>query len=625
MKDFLPVSAEDMRARGWRQCDFICVTGDAYVDHPSFGVALIARLLEAEGYRVGLIPRPDWRSCADWKRLGRPRLAFLITAGNIDSMVSNYTAARKPRRGDVYAPGGKGGGRPDRACIVYSVRAREAYKGVPVILGGLEASLRRLSHYDYWDEKVRRSILLDAKADLLVYGMGEHQMREIARRLAAGREAQAAEDLRGIPGTVYASPELPEDWNGILLPSFEEAAADPASFADSFKTQYIHTDPLRSLPLAEGCGEGRLRRFVIQNPPAATLSREEFDRVYELPYARAYHPMYKAEGGVPAIAEVKFSLTSCRGCFGSCSFCSLSFHQGRIVQGRGRQSLIREARELTRDPDFKGYIHDLGGPTANFSGPACAKQMTAGSCAHRECLFPRPCKNLRADHSEYLAALRELRGLPGVKKVFIRSGIRFDYLLADADDTFFNELCEHHVSGQLKVAPEHVAGKVLAAMGKPEHGVYTQFEKKYTAINARLGKKQYLVPYFISGHPGSDLAAAVALAEYFRDRRFIPEQVQDFYPTPGTISTCMYHTGIDPRTGEKIFVPKSYHEKAMQRALMQYKNPKNYRLVYEALMRAGRGDLIGAGPKCLIRAGSARDSAGRVRRNSVQQKSARTH
>jgi uncharacterized radical SAM protein YgiQ len=416
MKDFLPVSVEDMRARGWQQCDFICVTGDAYVDHPSFGAALIARLLEAEGYNVGVIPRPDWRSPDDFKRLGRPRLAFLITAGNIDSMVSNYTAARKPRRDDAYAPGGKGGGRPDRASIVYAVRAREACKGVPVILGGLEASLRRLSHYDYWDDKVRRSVLLDAKADILVYGMGERQICEIARRLASAREAQTAADLKGIPGTVYASSELPEGWNGILLPQFEDAAAQPETFAASFKTQYLHTDPLRSLPLAEPYGAGSQRRFVIQNPPAMILSREEFDRVYELPYARAYHPSYEAEGGVPAIAEVRFSLTSCRGCFGSCSFCSLTFHQGRIVQGRGRESLIREAQMLTGEPDFKGYIHDVGGPTANFRGPACAKQTSAGSCAGRECLFPKPCKNLRADHSDYLALLRELRALPKVKK-----------------------------------------------------------------------------------------------------------------------------------------------------------------------------------------------------------------
>jgi uncharacterized radical SAM protein YgiQ len=555
--------------------------------------------LEAEGYKVGLISRPDRKSPADWKRLGIPRLAFLITAGNIDSMVSNYTVARKPRREDVYAPGGKSGGRPDRACIVYTTRAREAYKGVPVILGGLEASLRRLSHYDFWDNRVRRSLLLDAKADILVYGMGESQILEIAKRLSASRRGGQDADLSGIPGTVYAAPQLPKDWNGILLPSFEEVSASPARFAESFKIQYAHTDPVRGLPLAEPCAGGS--RFVIQNPPAPPLSRKEFDRVYELPYTRTYHPSYEAEGGVPAISEVKFSLTSCRGCFGSCSFCALSFHQGRVVSSRSRESLLKEAREMSADPAFKGYIHDVGGPTANFRAPACKQQIEKGACPGRECLFPKPCKNLRVDHSDYLALLRELRALPKVKKVFIRSGIRFDYLMEDSDESFFHELCEHHISGQLKVAPEHISPKVLAAMGKPEHSVYRRFEKKYAAINARLGKKQYLVPYFISGHPGSDLSAAIDLAEYFRDRHFTPQQVQDFYPTPGTLAACMYYTEMDPRTGKKIFVPKSYREKAMQRALMQYKNPKNRALVIEALRQAGRTALIGYGPTCLIR------------------------
>ncbi|MDR1315793.1 MAG: YgiQ family radical SAM protein [Spirochaetales bacterium] len=599
MKEFLPVCEEDMRRRGWQQCDFVCVTADAYVDHPSFGIAIISRLLEAEGYKVGLISRPDWKSPAGWKRLGRPRLAFLITAGNIDSMVSNYTVARKPRRGDVYAPGGKSGGRPDRACIVYTARAREAYKGVPVILGGLEASLRRLSHYDFWDDRVRRSVLLDAKADILVYGMGEYQILEIAKRLSASRRGGQEADLSGIPGTVYAAPRLSKDWNGILLPSFEEVSSSPARFAESFKIQYANTDPVRGLPLAEPCAGGS--RFVIQNPPAPPLSRGEFDRVYELPYTRTYHPLYEAEGGVPAISEVKFSLTSCRGCFGSCSFCALSFHQGRVVSSRSRESLLREAREMSADPAFKGYIHDVGGPTANFRAPACGRQTVQGACPGRECLFPKPCKNLRVDHSDYLALLRELGALPKVKKVFIRSGIRFDYLMEDSDESFFRELCEHHISGQLKVAPEHISPKVLAAMGKPEHSVYRKFEKKYAAMNARLGKKQYLVPYFISGHPGCDLAAAIELAEYFRDRHFTPQQVQDFYPTPGTLAACMYYTEIDPRTGKKIFVPKSYREKAMQRALMQYKNPKNRALVIEALRQAGRTALIGYGPKCLIR------------------------
>ena len=588
-----------MERRGWDGLDFVCVTGDAYVDHPSFGIAVISRLLEAEGWKVGIISRPDWRSAADFKRLGRPRLAFLVTAGNIDSMVSNYTVAKKPRREDVYAPGGKSGFRPDRASIVYSVRSREAYKGVPVILGGLEASLRRLAHYDYWDDKVRRSILLDAKADLLVYGMGERQILEAARRLAEA--ADETPDLTGIPGTAHAASGPPKDRKCLVLPSFEEVSADPKVYAKSFRIQHDNTDPFRSLPLAEPYGEGRERRWVVQNPPADPLSPADFDRTFDLPYMRTYHPMYEAEGGVPSILEVKFSLISSRGCFGSCTFCSLTFHQGRIVQGRSHESILREARELTSEPDFKGYIHDLGGPTANFRGPACAKQTRSGSCADRECLFPGPCKNLKIDHRDYLSLLRELRAVPKVKKVFIRSGIRYDYLLADPDGTFFTELCEYHVSGQLKVAPEHVSARVLAAMGKPGLGVYKKFEERYREINARLGKKQYLVPYFISSHPGSDLAAAVELAEYFRDNRFIPEQVQDFYPTPGTLATCMYHTGIDPRTGKTVYVPRTYREKAMQRALMQFKNPKNYDLVHEALVAAGRTDLVGFGPKCLIR------------------------
>lgn len=605
MTDFLPVSRKDMEARGWDRLDFVCVTGDAYVDHPSFGVAIVSRLLEAEGYRVGVIAQPDWRSPADFKRLGRPRLAFLVTAGNIDSMVSNYAVSGKPRKEDVYSAGGKAGLRPDRASIVYSVRAREAYKGVPIVLGGLEASLRRLAHYDYWENKVRRSVLLDAKADLVVYGMGERQILDIARRLSAaaeevrpggGEARRIGEILSGIPGTVESASSLPPGFRGIVLPTYEETAADPDAFAKSFKIQYDNTDPFRSLPLAEPAGG----RFVLQNPPAEPLSPEELDRVYGLPYARTYHPMYEGDGGVPSIREVRFSIASSRGCFGACTFCSLTFHQGRIVRGRSRKSIVEEAEALSRLPDFKGYIHDVGGPTANFRSPACAKQLESGACPDRQCLFPGPCRNLVVDHSEYLGILRELRALPRVKKVFIRSGIRFDYLAADPDSTFFEELCEHHVSGQLKVAPEHVADRVLAAMGKPRADVYRTFEKRYREINDRLGKKQYLVPYFISSHPGSDLAAAIELAEYLRDRKFIPEQVQDFYPTPGTLATCMYHTGVDPRTGKSVYVPKSHREKAMQRALLQYRNPKNHDLVREALVMAGRTDLIGPGPKCLI-------------------------
>ena len=624
MTSFLPVSKEDLAARGWDQLDFVCVTGDAYVDHPSFGIAIVSRLLEAEGYKVGVIAQPDWKSPGDFKKLGRPRLAFLITAGNIDSMVSNYAVSGKPRKEDVYAAGGRAGLRPDRASIVYSVRAREAYKGVPIILGGLEASLRRLSHYDFWENKVRRPILLDAKADLVVYGMGERQILEAARRLAASRSGNAepenggeagtarppakpGEILAGIPGTVYAASALPEDFDGLVLPSFEETQADPKAFAKSFKIQYENTDPFRGLPLAEPAGG----RYVIQTKPREPLSPENLDRVYGLPFARTYHPMYEAEGGVPSIQEVRFSIASSRGCFGSCTFCSLTFHQGRIVGGRSRESILAEAKILTALPDFKGYIHDVGGPTANFRSPACAKQLKSGACGDRQCLFPGPCKNLVVDHSEYLGLLREIRALPKIKKVFIRSGIRFDYLVADPDETFFEELCEHHVSGQLKVAPEHVSDRVLKAMGKPSAEAYRRFEKRYKEINERLGKKQYLVPYFISSHPGSDLAAAIELAEYFRDGKFIPEQVQDFYPTPGTLATCMYHTGVDPRTGKSVYVPKTYHEKAMQRALLQYKNPKNYDLVREALTKAGRTDLIGSGPKCLIRDRRTRDGAAR--------------
>lgn len=592
-----------MEERGWDRVDFVCVTGDAYVDHPSFGIAVVSRLLESHGFRVALLSQPDWRSAADFKRFGRPRLGFLITAGNLDSMVNAYTAARKRRSRDVYSPGGAAQRRPDRASIVYAVRAREAYKGVPIILGGLEASLRRLGHYDYWDDRVRRSILLDAKADLLVYGMGESQIGELSRRLAAGENVGTITD---IPGTVYATSTAPEPGSTGMLPPFEDAAADPRRFAESFRIQYDNTDPVTGRRLAEpyrmpNAPSGDGARWVIQNPPAPPLSREEMDRVYSLPYARAWHPMYEGDGGVPALEEVKFSLTSSRGCFGSCSFCALTFHQGRSVVSRSHGSLEEEAQLLTRDPTFKGYIHDVGGPTANFRFPACAKQLTRGACRDRQCLYPAPCRSLRIDHEDYLTLLRRLRKLPGVKKVFVRSGIRFDYLLADEKSRFFEELCEHHISGQLKVAPEHVSAKVLSAMGKPSHTVYEAFEKRYMETNRRLSKKQFLVPYFISGHPGSDLAAAVELAEYFRDHRFIPEQVQDFYPTPGTLATCMFHTGIDPRNGRKIYVPREAREKSMQRALMQFRDPRNYALVCEALTAAGREDLIGNGPKCLVK------------------------
>jgi uncharacterized radical SAM protein YgiQ len=612
---FLPVSARDLEQRGWDRADFVCVTGDAYVDHPSFGIAVISRLLESHGFRVSILSQPDWRSASDFRRFGRPRLGFLITAGNLDSMVNAYTAAKKRRSRDVYSPGGASRRRPDRASIVYAVRAREAYKGVAIILGGLEASLRRLGHYDYWDNSVRRSILLDSKADLVVYGMGESQIVEIAERLHAGDPVGTITD---VPGTVYATSTEPAAGTAELLPPFEETAVDPYRYVESFRIQYDNTDPVTGRRLAESyrtpnAPGGESTRWVIQNPPAPPLSREAMDRIYALPFARGWHPMYESDGGVPALNEVKFSLTSSRGCFGSCSFCALTFHQGRNVVSRSHRSLLGEAMLLTRDPQFKGYIHDVGGPTANFRFPACAKQATRGSCPDRQCLFPTPCRSLRIDHEDYLELLRRLRSLPGVRKVFVRSGIRFDYLLADEKSRFFEELCEHHISGQLKVAPEHVSDQVLSAMGKPPRRVYEAFERRYTEINRRLGKKQFLVPYFISGHPGSNLASAIELAEYFRDRRFIPEQVQDFYPTPGTLATCMFHTGIDPHTGRRIYVPREPREKAMQRALMQFRNPKNWSLVRDALTAASREDLIGTGPRCLIKPRGQSAARSRVR------------
>ncbi len=594
-RDFLPVCKEDMQKRGWEEVDFICVTGDAYVDHPSFGTAVISRILEAEGYRVGIIARPNWKNADDFRKLGKPRLAFLISAGCVDSMVANYTVSHKPRRQDAYAPGGIGGGRPDRACIAYAARAKEAFKGVKVFLGGLEASLRRFSHYDFWSDTVRRSILLDAKADGVMYGMSEYQAVELAHRL------ERCEDFSDIRGMVVASSKLPENWNGIVLPEFEVSSTNKEIYAKSFKIQYENTDPFRSKALAESYTMGATKRYVIQNPPALPVTTEEFDRVYELPYVRNYHPMYESEGGVPSIKEVRFSVISVRGCYGSCSFCALTFHQGRIIQSRSHESLIREVTELTKYPDFKGYIHDVGGPTANFRAPACKHQMKRGACLEKECLFPGPCNQLEVTHEDYLELLRKLRSIEGIKKVFVRSGIRYDYLIYDNDKTFFNELCEHHISGQLKVAPEHIDDTVLAAMGKPQYKVYEKFEKEYHAINTRLGKKQHLVPYFISSHPGSTLDSAIKLALHFKKNRFIPEQVQDYYPTPGTIATCMYYTEIDPRNGQKIYVAKKAREKSMQRALLQFNDPKNRKLVVEALHTAGRQDLIGKGKDCLVR------------------------
>ena len=594
-KQFLPLSRADMEARGWGQPDFVYVTGDAYVDHPSFGVAIISRLLEREGYKVAIIAQPDWKDNNSINEFGKPRLGFIVTAGNMDSMVNHYSVSKKRRAKDSYTPGGEMGKRPDHATVVYCNLIRRTYKDVPIIIGGIEASLRRLAHYDYWDNKVKRSVLLDSQADILLYGMGEHSIIEVADGLNAGIPVK---ELTYIRGSVYKTKEPDRVEKGIFLPTYDEIKESKEAYAKSFNIQYCNTDPFIAKTLVEQYDDNK---YVVQNPPALPLTEEEMDSLYRLPYMRTYHPSYEEAGGIPAITEVKFSLTSCRGCFGGCSFCALTFHQGRMIQSRSHESLLEEAMLMVEDKDFKGYIHDVGGPTANFRYTACEKQKTKGVCPTKQCLFPEPCKNLRADHSDYLSLLRKLRAIPKVKKVFIRSGIRFDYLLADKDDTFLQELCEHHVSGQLKVAPEHISDPVLAMMGKPGKAVYNKFCEKYKAMNKKLGKKQYLVPYLMSSHPGSTLKEAVELAEYLRDLGYMPEQVQDFYPTPSTISTTMYYTGLDPRTMKPVYVPKNPHEKAMQRALIQYRNPANYDLVYEALMKAGRQDLIGFDKKCLIR------------------------
>lgn len=593
--DFLPISKKDMKRRGWRQCDFVFVIGDAYVDHSSFGPAIISRHLEAHGYKVGIISQPDWRDDASVSRLGEPRLAFLVCSGNMDSMVNHYTVAKKRRRSDAYTPGGVMGRRPDYATVVYANLIRRTYKKTPIIIGGIEASLRRMAHYDYWSDKVKRSILLDSGADLISYGMGERSMLEIAEALDSGLDVK---DLTYIPGTVYRTKEGQlSAYDPIFLPSFEEVVSDKRKYAESFLTQYENTDAFTARPLVETYPN---KVLVVQNPPSKPLTRQEMDDIYAYPYAGTYHPSYEAAGGVPAIQEIQFSLTSCRGCFGGCSFCALTFHQGRIVQARSHESILEEARKITRKPGFKGYIHDVGGPTGNFRRPACDKQMEKGVCPKKQCLFPKPCSNLKVDHSDYVKLLRKLKKLPGVKKVFVRSGIRFDYVMADPDDTFLRELCQDHISGQLRVAPEHVSDPVLRAMGKPSRQVYDSFLKRYERVNKRTGKKQYVVPYLMSSHPGSTMKEAVELAEYIRDLGYMPEQVQDFYPTPSTISTCMYYTGLDPRSMKPIYVPKSAHEKAMQRALIQYRNPKNYELVKEALHKAGREDLIGFDERCLI-------------------------
>ncbi|MDE5718535.1 MAG: YgiQ family radical SAM protein [Lachnospiraceae bacterium] len=592
---FLPISKQDMQAQGIEQVDFVYVTGDAYVDHPSFGHAIISRVLESHGYSVGIISQPDWKDENSITILGRPRLAFLVTGGNMDSMVNHYFVSGRHRPTDAYTPGGEPYKRPDHATVVYGNLIRRVYKDVPVIIGGIEASLRRMAHYDYWSDSFKRSILLDSQADLISYGMGEKSIVEIADALDSGI---AVKDITFIPGTVYKTKDTGNIYESVELPSYGEMKAQPEKYADSFRIQYQNTDPFTGKTLIESYPNGI---YVVQNPPQPPLTTEEMDAVYDLPYMRTYHPSYEERGGVPAISEIKFSLVSNRGCFGGCNFCALTFHQGRTVQVRSHESILREAELMIQEKDFKGYIHDVGGPTANFRHPSCQKQMTRGVCKNRQCLFPKPCPNLEVDHSDYLSLLRKLRALPGVKKVFIRSGIRFDYLMADQDDAFFRELVEHHVSGQLKVAPEHISDQVLQYLGKPRKEVYEKFVKKYTKLNEQLGKKQFLVPYLMSSHPGSTLKEAIELAEYLRDLGYMPEQVQDFYPTPSTVSTVMYYTEIDPRDGKKVYVCRNPHEKAMQRALIQYRNPNNYELVREALVKGGREDLIGFDKKCLIR------------------------
>jgi len=589
-----PISREDMKARKIEQLDFVFVSGDAYVDHPSFGNAIITRLLESRGYKVGVIAQPDWRSIDSFKILGKPRLAFLVSSGNMDSMVNHYTASGKPRREDLYSPGGVRGKRPDRAVTVYCNKLREAYKDVPIIIGGIEASLRRFAHYDFWDDQVRRSILFDSRADLLIYGMGEKPVIQVAEALDSGMEIKY---ITYINGTAYIASELENTQDSIMLPGYEEVRDSRGKYAQAFMHQYKEQDYHTGRVLIQPHGS----RFLVQNPPPAALAGIELDDIYSLPFTREYHPVYEKQGGIPALKEVKFSLISQRGCFGGCSFCALNFHQGRVVQGRSHESILEEARELISDPEFKGYIHDVGGPTANFRAAACDKQLKEGVCKNRQCLYPSPCKNLKVDHKDYIALLRKLRALPGVKKVFVRSGLRYDYMLADKDDEFLRELCENHISGQLKVAPEHVSDKVLRYMGKPGKAVYDSFVKKYFNMNRKLKKEQYIVPYLMSGHPGSDLEAAVELAEYVRDMGYNPEQIQEFYPTPGTLSTCMYYTGLDPRSMKPVYVPRDPEEKAMQRALIQYRNPRNYELVYKALKTVGREDLIGFGDKCLIK------------------------
>lgn len=611
-KRFFPVTKEEMIERGWEQPDFVYVCGDAYVDHPSFGATIICRVLEDKGFRVAFLAQPDYKSCEEFKKFGKPRLGFLVSAGNIDSMVAHYTAAKKKRTYDYYSPGGQMGKRPDRALIVYSNRIREAYGDVPIILGGLEASLRRFAHYDYWDDKVRRSVLVDSRADILTYGMGEKILVRIAELLDRGIPIKKIRDVRG---TVYIT-KAEDKVNYPVAATFDynDLKTDKRKYAEAFGVQYKNQDSINGKAICE-IYDGKM---LVQNPPMPPLEREELDHVYSLPYMRAYHPMYEAEGGVPAIEEVKFSLTHNRGCFGACNFCALAFHQGRTVRSRSIESVVEEAKIIAQMPDFKGYIHDVGGPTANFRYPSCDKQLESGVCPNRKCLAPTPCKNLKVDHSEYVKLLEEIEKIPRVKKVFVRSGIRFDYLMCDKDDSFFNKLVRDHVSGQLKVAPEHCSSPVLRCMGKPDFRVYQGFRKKFFDITEKMGKEQYLVPYLMSSHPGSTLNDAIELALCLKRDHYAPEQVQDYYPTPGTASTVMYYTGLNPLDMKPVYVATDYHEKQLQRALLQYNRPQNADLVREALQKAGREDLIGYGEECLVRpAGGRGQNSGRTAQNSI--------
>ncbi|MGL4989871.1 MAG: YgiQ family radical SAM protein [Sarcina sp.] len=593
---FLPISVADMEERGWEQCDFIIVTGDAYIDHHSFGTAIISRVLENAGYKVGIISQPDWNNIDEFKKLGRPRLGFLVNGGNMDPMVNHYTVSKRLRTKDLYTPKGEMGKRPDRATIVYCNKIREAYKNINIVIGGIEASLRRFAHYDYWENKVRRSILSDSGADLLIYGMSERQIIEVADLMNQGFEAKY---IRHVPGTCYIADSLEEIYEKhIVLPSYKAISDDKVTYAKCFKIQYEEQDPMRGVTLVQPHAD----KFIVVNRPEAPLTREELDKVYGLPYQKTYHPIYEKDGGIAAIDEVKFSIMSSRGCSANCSFCAITFHQGRIVSSRSEESIVQEAKDITKYSDFKGYIHDVGGPTANFRKPSCKKQLThLGACKNRQCLSPKICPKMEVDHTEYLKVLRSVRKIEGIKKVFIRSGIRYDYVMADKNDEFFKELVEHHVSGQLKVAPEHISPNVLKYMGKPAGGTYEEFRKKFFKLSEKCGKKQYIIPYLMSSHPGSKLEDAIMLAEYLRDIGYQPEQVQDFYPTPGTLSTTMFYTGLDPLTLEEVYVPRTKEEKAMQRALLQFSNPKHYNIVYDALVKAGREDLIGNGPKCLIK------------------------